>query len=227
MPPLLKRDAPDLPVQPRSPGEGKRDWVYRQLLSAIETGVLRSGDTVPSTRTLADRWQVSRGIVGLVFEQLLQEGYIQSFAGSASRVSTVLPEAFQHAQGLAPRPQRVPVNEPPDGDQDAENSSVAPKVQAGLPFAARLPDVHALHLTRWRRAIMHAATKLDSQALADLSPQGLLPLREAICRHLAVSRGIHCHSDEVIVVTGIRHAIDLCCQALMGPDHAVAFEDPG
>src|SRR6478672_5439843 len=64
--------------------------VQEALRSAIRSGRLRSGERLPSTRQLATQLGVSRGLVVLVYEQLLAEGYVVSNVGSGTRVTSAL-----------------------------------------------------------------------------------------------------------------------------------------
>src|SRR5271155_5367802 len=88
------RNTTDLPVVPLRSGERKQQWVYRQIVSAIEGGLLRPGDSIPSTRTLAARWGISRGVVELAFEQLNHEGYLHSMAEKEAKSMTRYPMDF-------------------------------------------------------------------------------------------------------------------------------------
>ena len=58
-------------------------------------------------------------------------------------------------------------------------------------------------------------------------PAGHLPLREAIARQLALSRGVTATSDEVLVTYGTQQALDLVTRVLVAPGDVVAVEDPG
>jgi GntR family transcriptional regulator/MocR family aminotransferase len=220
------RNTADLPVLPSKPGESKQQWVYRQIAGAIEGGLLRPGDSVPSTRTLAARWATSRGVVELAFEQLGAEGYLRASVGKGTKVSDSLPDRFLRAE-TSPGVSAGPASSS-DREVEAQGRvAAANPVQAGRPFIARLPDVNGFDLPGWRESLSRAARRLDPELMGHADPQGLPALRAEICRHLAVSRGIRCSPEEVVVVTGIRHAIDLCVQVAI-PGHAtVAVEDPG
>src|SRR4051794_16371367 len=64
--------------------------VQEGLRRAIRSGMLRSGERLPSTRQLADQLGVSRGLVVAAYEQLLAEGYVVSAVGSGTRVANAL-----------------------------------------------------------------------------------------------------------------------------------------
>ena len=56
--------------------------------------------------------------------------------------------------------------------------------------------------------------------------QGLPALRRQIARYLGAHRGIACTPDDVIVTTGIRHALDLFARVTLRPGATVLVEDP-
>jgi hypothetical protein len=166
----IKRSAPDLPIHAMLGGESKRDWVYRQLLTAIESGILRAGDTVPSTRALSSRWKVSRGVVELVFEQLAQEGHLHSLPGKGTRIPATSPMEFLQATGLlSDRPSTSSsrsFDDPAWPQAGADTRAAFLQVQPGLPFVARLPDVGLLNLARSLAACAGARGKKAGSAHA-------------------------------------------------------------
>ena len=60
--------------------------LYEELRQAILTGKLLPGERLPSTRTLAQSLGISRGTVKLGYEQLLNEGYLETVTGSGTFV---------------------------------------------------------------------------------------------------------------------------------------------
>ena len=65
-----------------------RAQIERELRTAIQTGRLRQGMPLPSSRALAADLSLSRGVVVEAYEQLLAEGYLIARRGSATRVAT-------------------------------------------------------------------------------------------------------------------------------------------
>src|ERR1700729_1361316 len=69
--------------------------MYRQLYGwfrkAIIDGQLRPGQRVPSTRGLADELKISRIPVLNAYEQLLAEGYFETFVGAGTCVARSIP----------------------------------------------------------------------------------------------------------------------------------------
>src|SRR3979490_3161400 len=61
--------------------------VYVWLRRAILVGSLRPGESLPSTRDLAEQLGVSRTVILLAYDQLLAEGFVEGRAGSGTYVA--------------------------------------------------------------------------------------------------------------------------------------------
>lgn len=217
MPKMRDAEVLDLAVLPRSAGEAKQAWVYRSIRQAILGGSLPRGARLASTRTLAARWAVSRGIVELAFEQLRLEGYISSRVGSGSRVSARLPEEFSLQEISHPGAQSIA---PPTA------VALPTRVVAGLPFVARLADPALFPLDEWRSHVSRVLRSLSAQQLGDDDPCGDLALRGEIAAYLRATRGIRCDAGQLMIVTGIRQAIDLAARVVLREQGRVLLEDP-
>src|SRR5882762_9977631 len=70
--------------------------MYRQLYdwfrTAIIDGQMRPGQRVPSTRSLATELKISRIPVLNAYEQLLAEGYFETFVGAGTCVARSIPD---------------------------------------------------------------------------------------------------------------------------------------
>jgi bifunctional pyridoxal-dependent enzyme with beta-cystathionase and maltose regulon repressor activities len=58
-------------------------------------------------------------------------------------------------------------------------------------------------------------------------PAGELSLREAIARHLALSRGITCDASQIVITEGALEGVNLCTLLLSEPGDIAWIEDPG
>jgi aspartate/methionine/tyrosine aminotransferase len=58
-------------------------------------------------------------------------------------------------------------------------------------------------------------------------PQGILPLRAAVCAHLARTRGLEVTPDRVVITTGGKPAIGFTMQAYVNPGDEVIYPSPG
>jgi GntR family transcriptional regulator/MocR family aminotransferase len=60
------------------------------LLSLIKSGALRSGQKLPSSRDLADLLKINRITASKAYEELEMQGWLESFVGKGTFVSTHL-----------------------------------------------------------------------------------------------------------------------------------------
>jgi aspartate/methionine/tyrosine aminotransferase len=58
-------------------------------------------------------------------------------------------------------------------------------------------------------------------------PQGILPLREAIAKHISESRSLNVKADQVVVFPGAKPPIGLCQQTYCNPGDEIIYPSPG
>ncbi|MCW2766576.1 MAG: transcriptional regulator, GntR family [Nocardioides sp.] len=193
--------------------------IYRALLDAIRSGRLGSGDRLPPTRDLAGDLGVSRNTVATAYERLAAEGYLEARVGAGTYVTDVAASVRPRRRAAALSPRRgwhftpVPV------------SGQAPK--PAYDFRVGIPDASLFPFDTWRRLV---AAELRAGAHSPgtyADPAGHPPLREAIVRYLALSRGVGADPDDVLVTHGTQQALDLIARVLVEPGDVVAVEDPG
>ncbi|QPG62445.1 PLP-dependent aminotransferase family protein [Pseudomonas sp. BIGb0427] len=209
----------DLPL-PTALAQGKQQGAYAALRDAILDKRLAAGSRLPSTRTLAERWQLSRGTLELVFERLRDEGYVNRVAGSGTRVCAVVPDAFIAAGS---EPAAAPACQPLSAPSTASGAGV----QVGVPFVARLADPALFPLKAWSQALAKALATAPAALLSSPDAAGLPALREQIADYLRRYRGIRCTAQDLIVTSGIRQCIDLLARSVIRPGDKACVEDPG
>src|SRR4051794_40026424 len=85
---------------------GVTQRIREAIRGQIASGLLGPGDRLPSTRSLAAEWGVSRTTVTAAYEQLLAEGYLETRQGARAQVAGGLaPPAAPQGQ---PAPPGVP-----------------------------------------------------------------------------------------------------------------------
>lgn len=211
----------------------RRVRVYCALLDAIRTGSLPPGTRLPSSRQLAAEWGFARGAVDEAFAQLQQEGLIERRVGDGSYVAeaaaSLLPAAGSAARRVRPLSRSA--------EQVLERFSVylgKPK-QLELPHVLlaeqalypRAPLTKAFPLEVWRRLIARAHSEAYRDHLTYGPAAGLPRLREAIARHLSLTRGMLVSPQQVLVVNSPVHGIELISRVLLEPGDKVWLEDPG
>lgn len=74
-----------------APLRGRTAWLAEQLRAAIADAVLRPGNRLPATRTLATELQMSRGTVVEAYRRLTEEGLLVTNRGGGTEVATTIP----------------------------------------------------------------------------------------------------------------------------------------
>lgn len=69
--------------------------------------------------------------------------------------------------------------------------------------------------------------QIDNDMTHYCDPQGILPLREAVARHMSASRGIDVTPDRVVVFPGAKPPIGFCQQAYCNPGDEIIYPSPG
>ena len=204
-----------------------REGVARRIVAAmkerIQSGALRPGEALPSTRALATEWGVSRTTVSAAYGQLIAEGCVTSRPGARTVV----------AVGLGARPGP----EAPSGGDAGPLSAFARRLlvepapaSAG---AARIADFRYGDLSgadfpalAWKRAMTHVLSRRPARLGYD-DPCGTGALRAALAAYLWRARAVRCDPEEVVIVNGSQQALDLCARLLLDPGDAFVIEDPG
>ena len=180
--------------------------LHQQLRAAIVDGRLRPGLRLPSTRALASSHGISRNTAVAAYDLLLSEGYVSMRQGSGCYVAQALSR---------PAPGRARAG---NTGADTRLSSVwrGRRVRRrgahleALPYWFRLgtPDTALFPYDTWRRLSNRALRSL-SKSQVSRDPQGLPALRDAIAKHVSVSRAVACRPDDVLVTSGAQQAFDL------------------
>jgi GntR family transcriptional regulator / MocR family aminotransferase len=216
--------------------------MYRQLYDwfrkSITTGHMRPGQRVLSTRSLAAELKISRIPVVNAYEQLLAEGYFETFTGSGTCVARSIPE-----DSSAP-----PVTRGGAGPSKNKFSQEATKTRSRRmsrreialaqlpsqswlnivgPFRASQPALEHFPIGIWSKLVARHARTSAKGVMGYGDAMGYLPLREAISEYLGASRAVRCDASQIMVTTGSQQGLQLCAQVLFDPQDIVWLEEPG
>src|SRR5262249_43270195 len=150
---------------------------------------------------LASQLSVSRTTVSVAYDRLISEGFATARIGSGTYVTPDL------AQPAEPRKARKAALRPRQVWEDMPLPTELWR-HAQFDFRAGLPDVRLFPYQAWRRLLAREFRPQRSGSVYD-QPAGHTGLREAIARHVGISRGIYADADDVIVTNGAQQAIDL------------------
>jgi len=205
--------------------EGRKNLsreIYRQVRGAIVDGRLRPGDPLPPTREMARRLGVARMTVTIAYDRLAGEGFILSRVGSGTFVN----EHVGSARTTSREPRASGVLRPrPFWSSIRATNLFAQRVP--FDFRTGVPDATLFPYDVWRKLL---ARELRAEPISSNlygHPAGHRELRDAIARHIGVSRAVQCSGDDVTITNGTQQALDVIARVLLAPGDRVAVEDPG
>ena len=229
----------DLDMAPKGSRDASRT-LYAQLKAAILDGRLAAGAKLPPTRKSGAFFGISRNTTVEVYERLVNEGYVVTRHGSGSYVADKLPAS----------PTRTPPNGAGPPDRRLNEFWLRPDVTAAMSFWRDSPELAAPppHVRQvdfrpalvdsrlfpfdvFRRVSAKQLRGLERKPASFKSPQGNqgnYHLRDAIIKHIALTRAVTCQPEDILVTSGAQQAFDLLARALVTRNETVvAVEDPG
>ncbi|MBL4720689.1 MAG: PLP-dependent aminotransferase family protein [Alphaproteobacteria bacterium] len=196
--------------------------IYERFRDAFRSGSLRPGDHVPSSRSLASELGVARGTVEEAYALLSAEGYLMRDGRRGSIISTQL----SNLPILAPDKDKV-TDEAKKETRTARPGRWDNRPRKPSPFQLGLPALDVFPRKLWSRLTARQARMVGESDMTYPDMCGYWPLRDAIAQYLALSRGIHCAPDNIIITGGYQGALDLAIHTILNPGDKVWLEDPG
>ena len=190
--------------------------LYDCIKSDILGGVLKSGEKLPSKRSLSKNLNLSVVTVENAYNQLLDEGYIFSEPKKGFYVAEILrPQLLDHGKSSS----------------SSVNHAIAfevsyPDAQNFFNFSSNSSPEETFPFSIWARLMRESITKRKNDALQNVTCSGLEELRCAIASHLASFRGMFVRPEQIIVGAGTEYLYGLLIQ-LLGRDKIVCLENPG
>jgi len=205
------------------------DWFRR----AITDGQLRPGQRVPSTRNLAAELKISRMPVLGAFEQLLAEGYLETFVGAGTCVARSIPDDTLSRPAVKARNGLQEITEK-RGPRRLSRRGVALThlaTQSWLDnlgaFRVSLPALDHFPIGVWSKLVARHSRKPPKGIMAYGDAKGYLPFRAAIAEYLGAVRGVRCEPSQILVTTGSQQALQISAQVLLDPKDRIYVEEPG
>jgi GntR family transcriptional regulator/MocR family aminotransferase len=205
------------------------DW-FRQ---AITSGQLRPGQRLPSTRNLAAELKISRMPVLGAFDQLLAEGYLETFVGAGTRVARSIPDEMASPPAMKARkgPQGPAGMQAPRPMSRRGLALTRAPEQSWLDnlgaFRVSLPALDHFPIGIWSKLVARHSREPQTGIMAYGHAMGYLPFREAIAEYLGAVRGVRCDATQILVTTGSQQALQISAQVLLDPKDRVWIEEPG
>ncbi len=218
--------------QPAFQSSGEGPPLYLRLAgrvrSDIQSGKLKPGDALPSSRVLAERLNISRNTVVAAYQELVSEGFLVARPAGLTQVVEAPPglEAefkSPHRSGPTPAFQmgasklQSPV---PMGAEGLARPGV-------IPAASGTPDPRLTPVDAFSRAYRTALRRAAKDRLSAPDPAGSRQLREELGNMLGSLRSLSPNPERLLLLRNPTVAMYLVAKALIQPGDAVAVESPG
>lgn len=206
----------DAPLLRHSAADSLQRQLYLRLRTAILQQQLPTGCRLPGSRSLAEMLAISRNTVLSVYEQLTAEGFLVADK-RGTVVAHIAPQPSQPTATVSLRySHRIAAMR-----GDTRMPSKEQLFRVGIPALAQFP------IKSWQKALAHAVTSQVPAALNYGDPLGVWSLRQEIAHHLAISRGVRCKPEQVVITEGAQAALNLCVQLFSNPGEIGWIENPG
>lgn len=201
------------------------DHLYLQIADKLEQliskDVLKTGDKLPSVRTMSEEQGVSMSTAFQAYYHLEGKGLIESRPKSGYYViycARRLPEMPQTCEAVK-KPAEVTVHEM------ISKLSLHSTNEGLLKFSSAIPLANLLPTAKLTKAMIQAMRNTNAAGLGYESAQGNADLRRQIAR-MSILWGGAISEEDVITTSGCSDALHLCLAAVTQPGDTIAIESP-
>ncbi|MEC1260663.1 PLP-dependent aminotransferase family protein [Bacillus swezeyi] len=192
------------------------DYIYHQIYQRIKEEIfsrnLLPGKKLPSKRELAKALNVSINSVNAAYQQLLAEGYLYSKERKGFFVEQI--ETFHATEHSKPLQLEKELAE-------GENRG-----SGWISFSHMSVDTAHFPFKTWLRCEQKAVASHTDELGEMTHPQGVYQVRQTIARFIALTRGVKCHPEQIVISAGTQPLIHII-QDLLPESALYAMEEPG
>lgn len=195
--------------------------VAGRIEGLIEKGTYRTGERIPSVRSLSRQMKVSISTVMKAYFHLENQGIIEARPQSGFYVRRQMPRLLPKSEILSPPsvPTHVSVNElVMMVMRDVMNSDL-------VPLGVATPNPENLPVDKLNRILSTVSRRDKSQGISYDFPPGCEKLRVQLARR-ALKSGCSLSPDQIVITGGCLEAVMLSLRAVCKPGDTVAIESP-
>lgn len=183
--------------------------LYQKIRQDILNGTIKTGEKLPSKRTLAQNLGVSTITVENAYDQLISEGYLYSEVKRGYFVSDIKKIAVPK---IIQKPElNIMTNEKKSWYFDFSSNTVEAK---NFPFSV------------WAKLSREVLSNMQSEVLQISPSNGTESLRKAIANHLLSFRGMSVDPNQIIIGAGTENLYEILIK-LLGDRNTYCIENPG
>ena len=184
------------------------EQIYMYIREEIKNGRLKCGDSLPSSRALAEYLQFSRSTILMAYDQLVAEGYIES-----------VPQKGYYVMQM-------------DGDfndeavSGTEHDSHCDKDRSyDIVFSPDGIEAAKFPYAEWRRISRQLFEPENGELFNSGDAQGDEGLREVVADYLMKSRGVRADATHIILGSGNENLL-MIINMILDRDAVFAMENP-
>jgi len=180
--------------------------LYNQLKKDISNNY-KTNEKLPSIRKIASLYNLSKNTVELSYNQLVLEGYIESYPKSGY----VATDTTSYKEVISNKIDVLHVKEKENYIHDF--------------YPARLTK-DSFPLKLWKRLLSRAIDEtIDFGAYPD--GQGEIGLRNEISNYIIQSRGVKCTASQIVITNGFADSMGILAKIISNNYGTLAMESPG
>jgi DNA-binding transcriptional MocR family regulator len=217
------------------------EQIATSLRQTIVDGQLQPGERLPSTRELAHTLQVHRKTVMQAFRELEGEGWVTSGVGQGTFVAERHPlfpgsaETSAYTSAAPFQTRGTTTGEPfswadkfhpvPMAEVEWDYWLDSPARDDAIRFDASTADPQHFPVVDFRE-LLQEVLEVEGPRVLDYGPsRGYAPLRQWLAERIN-RRGIEVSADQVLIVNGSQHGLDLVARLLFRSGERVLVEEP-
>lgn len=185
-------------------------YLYKCIKNDILQEVLHAGEKLPSKRSLARNLNISIITVENAYAQLVAEGYVYSMPKKGFFVTDI--KTLKQKK------------EPVLSTENVQLSSGKSNYFAD--FTSNQTSSEHFPFSIWAKLTRELLTNHQQELLTNSPCGGILPLRQAIAKHLRDFRNMTVQPEQIIIGAGTEYLYGLLLQ-ILGFEKRYAVEDPG
>ena len=192
-----------------------------ELAALVETGVLRPGERLPSTRALAQSHRVSPATAAQALYLLEDRGVVQARPRSGFYVKAHWRPAQREPETTAPASSAAPL----DVSELVFEVLASMRKRNVVPLGSAFPSPTLFPLAKLAQSLGRSARRMDPwQTVEGIAP-GSPELRRQVAKRYAM-QGVAVRAEEIVITAGAMEALGLSLQAVTRPGDVVAIESP-
>jgi DNA-binding transcriptional MocR family regulator len=203
--------------------------LLRQIEALIDSGTIKPGFRMPSTRELSEMVGVNRTTIIHVYEELWARGYVESTPGSYTYVRkrkpaiirkteseysyNLNPHLFQNNLDLS----LTLVDNFIAGMEKTENDIID--------MAHLVPDTRLLDKKQIANYLKEIVFSQNPDTFDYVHPRGYPPLREEILKHMKL-HNIYAEDRNILVTNGSQQSLQMILQTYSKPRDKIVIDSP-